>query len=210
MPKHPGNTNALKSGAHSPRLIEARAAEIVENIGIANELDEMGKVALQSLGRQMAVLEFIDGDLSERGFTDRNGKERYLIQRRERHERLVNEAHDRVLEARGRARKQKAIDSADEVVGDKADYVRALQMIALDHDPDASVSDRLAALKLLVSLGTAGTTSYFIPRQAADPYADDPEIGDEVARLLEEHEEAKKRAHIVHLHNQITSTLLDT
>ena len=109
--EHPGNTNALRSGAHSPRLIEARAAEIVEDIGIANELDAMGKVSLWTLGRQLAVLEFIEQDLSERGFTDRNGKERYLIQRRERNVRLANEALDRVLEAQARARKQLMIDS---------------------------------------------------------------------------------------------------
>ena len=207
--EHPGNTNALRSGAHSPRLIEARAAEIVEEIGIANELDAMGKVSLWTLGRQLAVLEFMEQDLSERGFTDRNGKERYLIQRRERNVRLANEALDRVLEAQARARKQLMIDSPDEVVGEKADYVRALQQIALDRDPEARVPDRLTALKLLLDLGAAGTTHHFLPRSTVDPYADDAEIGEDVARLQGELEDAKKRAHLEHLRKRIIDVGLD-
>jgi hypothetical protein len=41
-----------------------------------------------------------------------------------------------------------------------ADYVRELQRIALGQDPTGSARDRLAALKELLKLGAAGTTSY--------------------------------------------------
>jgi hypothetical protein len=204
--KQPGNVNALKSGAHSPRLIEARAAEIVSDLNIAEEFDELGKIALWGLARQVAMLEFIDRDLSERGLTDRNGKERYLLQRSERHVRLMNEAHDRVLEARASARKQKTIESPDHVVGNKADYVRALQVIALDHDPEARVSDRLAALKLLIGLGNAGTSGHFMPPNDDDPYADDPDIGGEVARLRDELVMARKDNHVQQLRNELDAT----
>ena len=198
--------NALKSGVHSPRSIEARAAEIVADLDIAEELDEMGKIALWGLARQVAVVEFIDRELSERGLADRNGKESYLLQRRERHFRLMNEAQDRVLEALRRAAKQKTIESPDDVIGETADYVRALQVIALDHDPEARVSDRLSALKLLLDLRAAGTTRYYKPKQ--DPYLNDPEIGDEVAMLREELRDARRSAHLEALRNQIIETRL--
>src|SRR6266536_3186451 len=74
----PGNANALKHGVHSPRLIQARAAEI-------------------------------------------------------------------------------------------ADYVRALQRIALGQDPSGSARDRLAALKELLKLEKKGTTSYIEGASEDDP-----------------------------------------
>ena len=41
-----------------------------------------------------------------------------------------------------------------------ADYVRALQRIALGQDPTASARDRLTALKELLKLGKSGTSTY--------------------------------------------------
>ena len=204
VPSHPGNTNALKSGAHSPRLIEARAAEIVDELGLVDELDQMGRIALWALGRQMAVLEAIDRDLSERGVSDRHGKSRYLLQRRDRVVKQLNEAEDRVLEARDRARKQRILDSPDEIVGETIDYVRKLQMIAL-YDAEARVSDQRGALNDLIDLGASGTTSHYTAKSSNDPYADDPEIATLRTTLEKEHARAERDAYADDLRNKINS-----
>ena len=190
--RHPGNLNAVTNGAHSPRLIELRASEIVDELGIAEELDETGTLVLWEFARLAAVIEAIDRDLSAKGLTDRNGKERYLLQRRERYSRRLTELNDRVLEARARAGKQKLLDPSGEIVGERRDYVRALQEIALGHDPEARVSDRLAALKLLVGLGSEGTTSRFTRRPVSERYPDDPAYRAQAAKLERELAERRK------------------
>jgi len=203
-----GNTNAVTFGAHSPRLIEERARELVDESGVAEQLDATGKIALAELARLTAVTEAIDHDLSVNGVSDRNGKERYLVARRERYSRRLMELSDRVLEAQARSGRQKVFESSYEVVGERRDYVRAAQVIALGHDPHARVSDQLNALELLVNLEHEGTTSYFKPKSNVDPYADDPEIGDEVAELHKEIQWAKKRAHLGHLRQRADAILL--
>jgi hypothetical protein len=200
----PGNTNALRSGVHSPRLIEARAAEIVAELGSAMELDEMGKIALWALGRLMAAIEAIDRDLGDRGLTDSRGKERYLLKLRERSLRQLDEATERVLQAQARVRKNRMLDPASEVEGETVDYVRALQRLALGYDPDARASDQFAALKFLIGLDRKGTTSNFRPK--VDPYLDDPEIGEEVVMLRDELEQAEKQAHLEWLHQSLSET----
>lgn len=128
--------------------------------------------------------------------------------RRERYSRRLMELSDRVLEAQARIRKQTICDSSYDVAGERSDYIRAVQVVALGHDPHARVSDRLHALKLLTDLGSKGVTSYFKPKSNDDPYADDPEIGDEVAELHEQIEWAKKRAHLQTLREQVDAILL--
>ncbi len=81
----PGNLNAVKSGAHSPRLLAARAAEILEGFGDRDDLDDAGRICLSEVARLTAVIEAIDRDLDDRGVTDKAGGERYLLQRRERY-----------------------------------------------------------------------------------------------------------------------------
>jgi len=203
-----GNANAVTFGAHSPRLIEQRAKELEDESGLADQLDAVGKIALREQARVAAVIEAFDQDLSAKGLSDRNGKERYLVARRERYSRRLTELTDRVLEAQARSRKETTLDSSYEVVGERVDYIRALQIIALGHDPGARVSDRLNALKLLADLGSEGTTSRFKPKSTEDPYLGDPEIGEEVAALHEQIEWAKKRAHLEHLRRRIDDTLL--
>jgi hypothetical protein len=202
-----GNTNAVTFGAHSPRLIEQRARELEEETGLADQLDAAGKIVLREGTRIAAVIEAIDHDLSAKGVSDRNGKERYLVARRERYSRRLMELSDRVLEAQRRSRKETALDSSYEVVGERADYVRALQIIALGHDPEARVSDRINCLKLLTDLGSQGTTSRFKPKSTEDPYLSDPEIGEEVAALHEEIAWAEKRGHLRHLEERVTNAL---
>jgi hypothetical protein len=204
-----GNTNAVTFGVHSRRLIEQRARELVDESVVAEQLDEMGKFALKELARLTAVIEAIDHDLSVKGVSDRNGKERYLVARRERYSRRLMELSDRVLEAQARSRKQAILDPSYEVVGERSDYIRAAQLIALGHDPHASVPDQLKALKLVTDLGHKGTTSYFKPKRNVDPYLDDPEIGDEVAALHEDIAAAKKRAHLERLRREEIDVLAD-
>jgi hypothetical protein len=204
----PGNLNALKSGVHSPRLLEARAAEIVDGFEGGAELDDAGRLALRELGRLEALIEAIDRDLNDRGVTDRRGKERYLLQRRERYSRQLMETMEQVVRAQGRARRMSA---QDDVVGEHRDYVRELQTIALGYEREASVSERVTALKLLLALGFTGTTSYFEqvppdPAPAAD--VEDPVHAAEVARLEAELVEARKAGQLARLHNQIFSAKL--
>jgi hypothetical protein len=143
---HPGNLNAVKSGAHSPRLIEARADEIISELNVTEELDEAGRIALLEVGRLMALIEAIDRDLGERGVADRNGKERYLLQRRERYSRRLMEVTESLREAQVRSARR-TMTPPSELKGEAVDYVRQLQFIALGHDPEAGVTHRLAALK---------------------------------------------------------------
>jgi hypothetical protein len=205
VPAHPGNLNAVKSGAHSSRLIEERAMEILDDFGIAEELDETGQVALQELARLSAVIEAIDRDLSARGVTDRNGKERYLLQRRERFSRRVLEVSDRVHEARNRSRRQRATASHPEITAEQGDYVRSLQEIALGYDPEASVSDRLAALRLLTNLREKGTSSHYQPKPESNdvPFPDDKEFQAKVERLKEEKVAARKEGYLNRLRREI-------
>jgi hypothetical protein len=201
---HPGNLNALKSGAHSPRLIEARAAEIMSEFAGVEELDDEGRVALRELARLEALIEAIDHDLDARGVTDREGKERYLLQRRERYSRQLMETMERVGRARVRARRHSAPDG---VVGERRDYVRQLQAIALGHEREASVSERIAALKLLLALESRGTTSYF-EQPPADPTPaverDDLVHAARVAELEARLAEARKAGELTRLLLQIS------
>jgi hypothetical protein len=195
---HPENTSAVKSGAHSPRLIRARAEEIMQTMIVSPDLDEAGRFALAEVARLTGLVEAIDADLDKQGFTDKKGNERYLVQRRERFSRRLLDAHDRLVEALERAKKKAATNRADGVVGEPRDYVRHLQMIGLGHDPEAQVTDQFNALKLLLGLGPKGSSSYYEPRTL--PYADDPEV----AALYAELEGAGRAGHIERLRSEIT------
>jgi hypothetical protein len=187
-------------------LIDARAAEIAAELDGGMELDAMGEIALWALARQKAIVEAIDHELSDRGLLDRRGKERYLLKLRERSLRQLKEVTEGVLQAEARVRKHQMLDSASDVVGESVDYVRALQTIALGHEPDARASDRLVALKTLIDLGGKGTTSNFKPRSNVGLYDDDPEIGEEVAMLRDELKRAKKLAYVESLRRLIDAT----
>ncbi len=110
----------------------------------------------------MAILEAIDRDLDERGVVDKQGKPRYLLDKRVRVSRQLEQWFAKVVssaDARTTARESPR--------GEFADYVCALQRIALGQDTDAGTRDRLGALKELLKLrqsGTklrqSGTTSY--------------------------------------------------
>jgi hypothetical protein len=86
---HPGNTNAITHGVHSPRMIETRAAEIEAQLVESFELPPEYRVVAREVARNLAVLEAIDNHLSEDGLTDRRGKPRYLLEQRPRTSRLL-------------------------------------------------------------------------------------------------------------------------
>ena len=153
---HPGNLNAAKQGVHSPRLIQARAAEIATELTQSFEFSPAERLAVHEAARCIAILEAIDRDLDQRGLVDKDGQPRYLLNHRSRTSRQLEQWLEKVQAAiERRATTEQAPSRAD-----FPDYVRALQRIALGHDAAATVRDRLTALKELLELGPNGTTSY--------------------------------------------------
>lgn len=144
---HPGNTNALKKGVHSPRFIEARTAEIINELVSSFDLPPEGLVAAHEVARNMAILEAIDRDLDERGIVGRGGKPTYLLEMRLRVSRLLDHWLAKLAPEMKRQRAVEEVASAG-----RDEYVRALRIIALRHDPDARVSDQVRALLALVTL----------------------------------------------------------
>ena len=153
---HPGNFNAVKQGAHSPRLIQARAAQIAAELMQSFEFSPLERLAANEAARCIAILEAIDRDLDQRGLVDTEGNPRYLLNHRARASRQLKQWLEKVSAATERH----AASDNSSVRADYADYVRALQRIALGHDTSATARDRLSAIKELLELGQRGTTAY--------------------------------------------------
>ncbi len=156
VPAHPRNLNAAKQGVHSQRLIQARAAEIAAELTQSFAFSAPELLAAHETARCIAILEAIDRDLDERGLVNRAGEPRYLLNHRARVSRQLEQWLAKVSAAieRQSAREQTPVR------GEFADYVQALQQIALGRDPTATSGERLVALKQLLSLGLRGTSSY--------------------------------------------------
>ncbi len=163
---HPGNANAVKHGVHSSRLIQARAAELEAELAQSLELSPVQRLALGEVARCMAILEAIDRDLDERGLVEKSGKPRNLLNYRSRISRQLEQWLAKIPDE---TKERAAGDVPQPVAGERADYVRALQQIALGHDRTASARDRLAALKELLKLEHKGTTSYIEGASEDDP-----------------------------------------
>ena len=148
---HPGNTNAVQHGVHSPRLIQVRAAEIEAELTQAFEFSATQRLAVHELARRMAILEAIDRDLDERGVVDRGGKPRYLLNHRSSISRQLDQWLAKISET---IERQSAAEQQPPPA-ERADYVRELQRIALGQDPTASARDRVSALKELLKLDSA-------------------------------------------------------
>ncbi|MBA3382759.1 MAG: hypothetical protein H0T97_12990 [Actinobacteria bacterium] len=114
----------------------------------------------------MAILEAIDRDLDERGLVEKSGKPRNLLNYRSRISRQLEQWLAKIPDE---TKERAAGDVPQPVAGERADYVRALQQIALGHDRTASARDRLAALKELLKLEHKGTTSYIEGASEDDP-----------------------------------------
>ena len=151
----PGNLNAVKQGVHSPRLIQARAAEVAAELTRSFEFSPAERIAVGEAARCIAILEAIDRDLDQRGLVDKKGAPRYLLNHRSRISRQLEQWLEKITAAIER----KAVSDPPPVRADFPDYVHALQRIALGHDPNATTRDQLAALRELLQLGTRATSS---------------------------------------------------
>jgi hypothetical protein len=141
VPAHPGNTNAVRYGVHSPRLIEPRASEIEEELIRLFEFTATQRISLHQVARCMAILDAIDLDLDERGIVDRGGKARSILNYRARISRQLDHWLAKISPAIDR---QTAHNSEGRQIG-RSDYVRELQRIALGDDSSATPRDRLTA-----------------------------------------------------------------
>lgn len=182
VPSHPGNTNAARHGVHSPRLIQARASEIEADLIQSFKFSPTQRLALREVARCIAILDAIDRDLDDRGLVDKRGKPHYLLDHRYRISRQLDQWLAKISEPIER----QAAAGQEPPQTEFADYVRALQRIALGQDPSGSARDRLAALKELVRLDTA--------RSIAGTSEDDPEIQQRWA-------EVRRADSITHLEN---------
>ena len=151
----PGNVNAVKQGVHSPRLIQARAAEVESELTRSFEFSPTQRLAVHETARCMAILEAIDRDLDERGLEDKRGQPRYLLNHRWRVSRQLEQWLAKISDAIAR----QTAAGQQPPRAELADYVRELERIALGHDPSASARDRLGALKELVKLDSAPNPS---------------------------------------------------
>jgi hypothetical protein len=81
VPATTGNTNAVRHGVYSPRSLEPRAHEVTEAIMSAQHTIGIDEVGAQEIGRLVAMIEAIDGDISENGLT-RKGDARTIVKLR--------------------------------------------------------------------------------------------------------------------------------
>ena len=147
----PGNVNAARHGAHSPRLIEARAAEIASELAQSFAFSPTQRLAVHEAARCAAILEAIDRDLDARGLVDKAGKARYLLNHRWRVSRQLDHWLEKISAA---IQRQQAGEQQPRA--EFADYVRELQRIALGQDTSGSARERLGALKELLKLKKRG------------------------------------------------------
>jgi hypothetical protein len=157
---HPGNTNALKYGVHSSQSIEPRAAEIVSHLTESFEFSVPQRIAVEQVGRFIAILEAIDRDLDDRGLVDKRGEARSLLNHRSR----ISRQLDRELAKIAPSIERQTADRQAPSQPGRSDYVAELQRIALGQDTAASTRDRVSALKELVEIDSEpgeATVVYF-------------------------------------------------
>src|SRR6266516_4326158 len=134
----PGNLNAVKQGVHSPRLIQKRAAEIAAELVDSADFLPPERLAVHEASRCIAILEAIDRDLDERGLVDKAGEPRYLLNHRARISRQLEQWLAKISTATERQSARERTPLRAEF----ADYVQALQQIALGQDPTATARER--------------------------------------------------------------------
>jgi len=76
---HPGNFSAVKHGAHSERLISARADEISAELTAQYEFAPAALATVAELARLMAIQEALMRDADVRGVVDERGKPRATL-----------------------------------------------------------------------------------------------------------------------------------
>jgi len=81
VPQHHGNTNAVRHGVFSSRVLEPRAREIADSLMAAAHTSPLDQLAAEEIGSLVALIEAADRDLAERGLT-RKGEARSLLELR--------------------------------------------------------------------------------------------------------------------------------
>jgi hypothetical protein len=73
IPAHPGNQNAVRSGAFSRtgRVLAPRAQDIADELMQAPHTVPLDRVAAEEIGQLVALIEAIDCDIAERGLRSR-------------------------------------------------------------------------------------------------------------------------------------------
>jgi hypothetical protein len=79
IPSHPGNTNAVRYGVHSPTFIRELATDLETELFGQCKLSPVQRVAAHEVATNLALLQRIDLDLEERGIVDKKGDARYLL-----------------------------------------------------------------------------------------------------------------------------------
>ena len=163
---HPGNTNAVKRGIHSPRLLEARATEIVAQLTQSFDFSIAQRVAVEQVARCSAILEAIDRDLDERGLIDKRGEPRYLLKHRSR----ISRQLDLWLSKIAPTIERQTADAKTASKPGRSDYIAELQRIGLGQDTTASARDRVSALKELVEIDSAPAAAAVVELQVDDDF----------------------------------------
>lgn len=163
---HPGNTNAVKRGIHSPRLLEARATEIVAQLTQSFDFSIAQRVAVEQVARCSAILEAIDRDLDERGLIDKRGEPRYLLKHRSR----ISRQLDLWLSKIAPTIERQTADAKTASNPGRFDYIAELQRIGLGQDTTASARDRVSALKELVEIDSAPAAAAVVELQVDDDF----------------------------------------
>ena len=163
---HHGNTNAVRHGAYSRRMIEPRAAEIAAELLGAFRFTVDQRIAVHEVARCKAILEAIDRDLDERGLVDRKGQARSLLDQRVRVSRRLDDWLTRISTAIDR----QTVREYEGRLFTHDDYIREVKWIALGDDPKSTSRDRLSALKTLHLLQLAWAQQWL-----EDYYKEHPE-----------------------------------
>jgi hypothetical protein len=156
IPSHPGNTNALRHGVHSPRLIESRASEIESDLVRSFEFSPSQLLALREVARCIAILDAIDRELDARGLVDKRGRPRYLLDHRYR---ISRQLDNWLAKISGTIERQAAAEEQPPH-SERETYIRELRRIALGRDSAAGARDRVLALKELLRIEEADTKGF--------------------------------------------------
>ncbi len=94
VPAHPGNTNAVKAGVFSPRILATRVAEVDAELASQSHEETFEAVLRQEIAALTILAQAMDASLEQEGIRGRGGEPRSLIDRRLR----VNDRLRRTLE----------------------------------------------------------------------------------------------------------------
>jgi hypothetical protein len=149
VPAQFGNTNALKHGVHSERVIDALAAKIEDELFGELELSPYERIAVSEVARLLAILQLVDLALDQYGILDRKGQPTYLLALRARYTRELRTWRAELPAA---AQAQPDVDGGTPT--DRAALIQQLKRIALGHDRTARPGEQLTAIQMLFTHGT--------------------------------------------------------